>query len=140
MSFLLKHSASPLALTRRGLTPLDILTAHSLIPGREAVAFLIEEAMREQGWSGGRMALRRRQEDERARRRGKRKALKQDVGRVLGLEGNWWGEESSFSSSSSSSSSDDELEEPDKELGDGGWDRPMDMSYVRVSSLGPLTM
>lgn len=133
VSFLLKHGASPLALTRRGLTPLDIITAHSLIPGREAVAFLIEEAMREQGWSGGRMALRRRQEDERARRRGKRRELKQDVGKVLGLENHWWGEESSSSSSSSVASSDNEPDDPGRGLEDGAWDRPMDMSYVRAS-------
>lgn len=119
VSYLLNHGSSPLALTRRGLTPLDILTAHSLIPGREAVAFLIEEAMREHGWSGGRMEQRRRREDERVRRQVKRMALMQDVGRVLGLHDHWWGDDP-----------EEEEEEEDDTDEEEEEDGPMDMAYV----------
>ena len=59
MSHLLTHGCSPFTQTRRHLTALDIVTAHSILPGREDVRLLLEEAMREQGWTGGRMEERR---------------------------------------------------------------------------------
>ncbi|KIJ45525.1 hypothetical protein M422DRAFT_67024 [Sphaerobolus stellatus SS14] len=118
VSFLLTHGCSPLTRTRRGLTPLDILTAHSPIPGRESVALLLEEAMREQGWIGGRMELRRRETELRQRRLDKRKAVKQQVGRVLGLDNQWWGDQVE--------ESDDDSEGDDVDNDDSG---PMGMPY-----------
>ncbi|KAF8587324.1 hypothetical protein K439DRAFT_1652322 [Ramaria rubella] len=120
VSFLLTHGSSPLTLTRRGLTPLDILTAHSLIPGRESVALLLEEAMRESGWSGGRMELRRRREDERTRRQDKRLAVKRHIGHVLGLNDHWWGDDRD---------DEDESEEEADADDDQDADGPLDMSY-----------
>jgi hypothetical protein len=46
------HGCSPFDVTKRNLTPLDIVTAHSLLPGREIVALILEESMRGEGWSG----------------------------------------------------------------------------------------
>ena len=60
VSYLLTHGSAPLTVTRRQLTALDIVTAHSTVPGREDVALLLEEAMREAGWKGGRMEEQRR--------------------------------------------------------------------------------
>ncbi|KAF8527881.1 hypothetical protein BU17DRAFT_73568 [Hysterangium stoloniferum] len=120
VSFLLTHGCSPITLTRRGLTPLDVVTAHSVIPGREAVAFIIEESMREQGWPGGRMEQRRRQDEERVRRDAARRNVRQQVGRVLGLEDHWWGEDRD-ASDADQSSDEDEADEEDID--------PMEMSY-----------
>jgi len=113
-----------LTLTRRGLTPLDILTAHSPIPGREAVALLLEEAMREQGWTGGRMEQRRRETEERTRRQDKRKLVQQQIGRVLGLDDHWWGEDRE----------DDDMSDTESEGEDIDYENfdPMSMPYVRV--------
>ena len=122
VSFLLTHGCSPLTVTRRGLTPLDILTAHSLIPGRDDVALLLEEAMREHGWTGSRMELRRRHEDERVRRHDKYMAVKQDIARVLGLDDQWWGDESNDDDHSDAEEFDDD---------DDDTPCPPDMSYVR---------
>ncbi|KAG5722125.1 hypothetical protein E4T56_gene3764, partial [Termitomyces sp. T112] len=55
VSHLMTHGCSPCAVTRRGLTPLDVVTAHSTLPGRGDVALLLEESMRSEGWIGGRM-------------------------------------------------------------------------------------
>jgi len=60
ISYLMTHGCSPFALTKRNLTPLDLVTAHSTVPGREDVAFLLEEAMKSEGWEGSRMNRRRR--------------------------------------------------------------------------------
>ncbi|KAH9974958.1 hypothetical protein BGW80DRAFT_1457911 [Lactifluus volemus] len=65
VSFLLTHGCSPFSQTRLGLTPLDIVTAHSTMPGRQDVSILLGEAMRGEGWTGGRMEEQRRQEERR---------------------------------------------------------------------------
>ncbi|KAH9947151.1 DIL domain-containing protein [Amylocystis lapponica] len=75
ISHLLTHGSLPLLLTRRKLTALDIVTAHSTVPGREDVALLLEEAMREEASS----AL-----EQRIRRLGKRKSVQDDIEKVLG--------------------------------------------------------
>ncbi|KAF9044627.1 hypothetical protein BDZ89DRAFT_1059099 [Hymenopellis radicata] len=107
VSYLMTHGCSPFDVTRRNLTPLDIVTAHSLIPGRDDVALLLEEAMRGEGWTGGRMEERRRLFDERVKRRGKQKGVQEDIGKVLGVHPKWWGPDSDDSSSDSDSDDED---------------------------------
>lgn len=92
VSHLLTHGSSPLCRTRRGLTALDIVSAHSIVPGREDVALLLEEAMREHGWTGGRMEEHRRSLEQRARRMGKRKSMQDDIVKILGISSKWWGD------------------------------------------------
>lgn len=92
VSYLLTHGCSPLTQTRRNLTALDIVTGYSRIPGREDVALLLEEAMREEGWQGGgRRERQRKVVEENERRRTRRHELMSGVGRVLGLSDRWWG-------------------------------------------------
>lgn len=92
VSHLLTHGCSPFTATRRQLTALDIVTASTTLPGREDVALLLEEAMREQGWTGGRMEESRRSAEKRLHRLGKRKDMQSDVGRILGIDPRWWGD------------------------------------------------
>lgn len=92
ISHLLTHGSSPFAVTRRQLTALDIVTARSTLPGREDVALLLEEAMREKGWTGGRMEDRRRVFEKRVNRVRKRKELQENIGKVLGISPRWWGD------------------------------------------------
>ncbi len=92
VSHLLTHGCSPFIVTRRQLTALDIVTASSTLPGREDVALLLEEAMREQGWTGGRMEESRRSTEKKLHRIGKRKDVQNDIGRILGIDPRWWGE------------------------------------------------
>ena len=108
VSYLLTHGSSPLALTRRQLTPLDIVTAHSTVPGREDVALLLEEAMREAGWKGGRMEEQRRILEKRMRRLGKRRNVQEDIQKVLGITSRWWGEEDILSAIDNDDDSEDE--------------------------------
>lgn len=93
------HGCSPFALTRRRLTPLDIVTAHSLMPGRDDVALLLQETMKSEGWTGGRMEEQRRILDEQRRRKDKRQNIRSNVGRVLGVDSRWWGQDSDTSDS-----------------------------------------
>ncbi|KAI0801000.1 hypothetical protein C8Q74DRAFT_1239789 [Fomes fomentarius] len=93
VSYLLTHGSSPLALTKRNLTALDIVTAHSTVPGREDVALLLEEAMREAGWKGGRMEEQRRIFEKRMRRIGKRRHVQENIEKALGIPPRWWGDE-----------------------------------------------
>ena len=88
------HGCSPFALTRRNLTPLDIVTAHSILPGRDDVALLLEEAMRGQGWTGGRMEQKRKVIDQRSKREKKQNEVRDTLGKVLGIDLAWWDEES----------------------------------------------
>ncbi|KAH6917480.1 DIL domain-containing protein [Coprinopsis sp. MPI-PUGE-AT-0042] len=90
VSYLMTHGCSPFEVTHRKLTPLDIVTAHSVLPEREDVALLLEEAMRGEGWSGGPIERRRRLHERREKRRGKRKAIRDDVSKVLGVQAKWW--------------------------------------------------
>ncbi|KAJ3549652.1 hypothetical protein NM688_g5158 [Phlebia brevispora] len=92
VSHLLTHGSSPFALTRRQLTALDIVTARTTLPGREDVALLLEEAMREKGWTGGRMEEKRRKFEKRVSRHRKRKELQESVGKVLRISSRWWGD------------------------------------------------
>ncbi len=111
MSYLTTHGCSPFALTERGLTPLDVVTAHSIVPGREDVALLLEEAMRGQGWTGGRMEERRRFIEQRMKKKGKRKEMREDVGKVLDLSPDWWRRDSDLSDSESDEDEDEDEDE-----------------------------
>ncbi|KAI0304804.1 DIL domain-containing protein [Russula brevipes] len=93
VSFLLTHGCSPFSETRRGLTPLDIVTAHSTMPGRQDVALLLGEAMRGEGWTGGRMEEQRRQLERRMAQKRRRERVREDVGKVLSIAPQWWGNE-----------------------------------------------
>ncbi|OBZ79434.1 Dilute domain-containing protein C25B8.08 [Grifola frondosa] len=93
VSHLLTHGSSPFSLTRRKLTALDIVTAHSTVPGREDVALLLEEAMREAGWTGGRMEEQRRSLEKRMRRIGKKRSVQQDIEKALNINHKWWGDD-----------------------------------------------
>lgn len=90
VSHLLARGCSPFAQSRRGLTALDIVTAHSIMPGREDVRLLLEVAMREQGWTGGRMEERRKALERRNLRSEKRRALQDNIGRILDIHPSWW--------------------------------------------------
>jgi Ankyrin repeats (many copies) len=92
VSFLLTHGCSPFSETRLGLTPLDIVTAHTTMPGRQDVALLLEEAMRSEGWTGGRMEEQRRQEERRMAQKRRQERVCEDVGKVLSIEQQWWGD------------------------------------------------
>ncbi|KAG0708781.1 DIL domain-containing protein [Suillus ampliporus] len=113
VSHLMTHGCSPFAETRRRLTPLDIVTAHTVLPGRDDIALLLEEAMRSQGWMGGRMEEKRRSLDEKLKRKGRQKSVRENVSKVLGLQNQWWGshEEDESFSSDDSDGEDDELDE-----------------------------
>ena len=92
VSHLLTHGCSPLSVTRRNLTALDIVTASTTLPGREDVALLLEEAMREHGWTGGRMEERRRSTEKRLVRLGKQKDVQEDINKALNIDPRWWGD------------------------------------------------
>ncbi|RDB29224.1 Dilute domain-containing protein C25B8.08 [Hypsizygus marmoreus] len=103
VSHLMTHGCSPFAVTRRNLTPLDVVTAHSILPGRDDVALLLEEAMRGEGWTGGRMEHKRRISEQRLKRRGRRKQVQDGIGKALGISPTWWGPDSDSLSSDSES-------------------------------------
>lgn len=103
--YLMTHGCSPFDVTEKNLTPLDIITAHSVLPGRDDVAMLLEEAMRGEGWTGGRMEQKRRHYDRLSKRKGKQRAIRDDVSQVLGVSPRWW---TSDENDSGSDSDDDE--------------------------------
>lgn len=105
------HGCSPFALTERKLTPLDIITARSLLPGREDVALLLEESMRSQGWAGGRMEERRRAFEQRKKKRDVNNQLRDTVSKVLNVGQDWWGKEPEFSDSDSDSEEEDSIDD-----------------------------
>jgi hypothetical protein len=111
ISFLLTHGCSPFSKTKRGLTPLDIVTAHSTVPGRQDVALLLGEAMRGEGWTGGRMEEQRRQLERRTVRKRQRDRVREDVGKVLPIAPQWWCDEEWQSIVSESDEDDSEGEE-----------------------------
>ena len=111
VSYLMTHGCSPFSVTRRQLTSLDIVTAHTLLPGREDVALLLEESMRGEGWSGGRMEQRRRALDEQLKRRDHQKDLYNSVSKILDVPTQWWGERDVETLSTVSDSEDDDLDE-----------------------------
>lgn len=90
-------------MTNRGLTALDIVTAYSPIPGRGDVGLLLEEAMREQGWTGGRVEERRRLHEKQTLKTQQKKKLQDQITKALDIDPRWWGDvdlESSIEDSS----------------------------------------
>ncbi|KAH7104310.1 hypothetical protein BKA62DRAFT_821886 [Auriculariales sp. MPI-PUGE-AT-0066] len=91
VSYLLTHGCSPLSKTNRGFTALDIVAGYSRVPGRDDVALLLEESMREEGWTGtSRRELQRKALEEHLRRRQVRSEVMARVGRVLDLGDRWY--------------------------------------------------
>ncbi|KAF9040523.1 DIL domain-containing protein [Panaeolus papilionaceus] len=127
VSYLMTHGCSPFALTERKLTPLDIITARSLLPGREDVALLLEESMRSQGWAGGRMEERRRAFEQRKKKRDVNNQLRDTVSKVLNVGQDWWGKEPEFSDSDSDSEEEDSID-------DSIYTPPLDYSSMLVFS------
>jgi hypothetical protein len=105
------HGCSPFSVTRRHLTPLDIVTAHTVLPGREDIALLLEESMRGEGWTGGRMEQRRRALDEQLKRRNRQRVIYDNISKALEVPAQWWGEQDAETSTTLSDSEDDELDE-----------------------------
>ena len=116
VSYLLTHGCSPFAVTRRKLTALDIVTASTTLPGREDVALLLEEHMRAQGWTGGRMEERRKLTELRQHRMGKRRDLQEGVEKALNIDPRWWGEAEPDYVASEISDDEDEDFNADKEV------------------------
>ncbi|KAI0033413.1 DIL domain-containing protein [Vararia minispora EC-137] len=110
VSHLMTHGCSLFALTRRNLTPLDIVTAHTTLPGREDVALLLGEAMRSEGWTGSRMEERRKLVERRIARRAKQRSVRDDISRQLEISPRWWGDEG-WDDASDDESDDDEPED-----------------------------
>ncbi|KAI5983920.1 hypothetical protein EDD15DRAFT_2533523 [Pisolithus albus] len=108
VSHLMTNGCSPFSMTHRKLTPLDIVTAHTLLPGREDIAILLEEAMRSEGWSGGRMEQQRRALDERIKRRDGRGGTCQNIAKIIEVPAQWWGDDWSELSFDDSDSEEDD--------------------------------
>lgn len=111
VSYLMTHGCDPFAVTARGLTPLDIVTAHSVLPGKEDVALLLEESMRSQGWKGGRMEERRRLFEQRSKRTRRKKEIREHVGNALGVSPDWWRRDADLSESDDDSEEEEEVDE-----------------------------
>lgn len=110
------HGCSPFAVTRRKLTALDIVTASTTLPGREDVALLLEEHMRAQGWTGGRMEERRKLRELRQHRIGKRRNLQEGVEKALNIDPRWWGDAEPDYVASELSDDEDEDFDMDKDV------------------------
>ena len=63
------------------------------MPGRQDVALLLGEAMRGEGWTGGRMEEQRRELERRAERKRRRERVRENVGKVLPIAPQWWGDD-----------------------------------------------
>lgn len=88
------HSASPLATSQKHLTPLDVITGYQPVPNRQDVALLLAEAMREQGWQGTPLEIRRQARNRRRLAKTAEKVKRvgewDRMGRVLGMGESWW--------------------------------------------------
>ncbi len=63
------------------------------MPGRQDVALLLGEAMRGEGWTGGRMEEQRRQVERRTARQLRRERIREDIGKVISISRQWWGDD-----------------------------------------------
>jgi hypothetical protein len=93
------HGCSPFTVTRRNLTPLDVVTAHSVLPGRDDVALLLEESMRGEGWTGGRMEHKRRLSEQRMKRKERKREVRDGINKVFSVNPTWWDLDSDSDSS-----------------------------------------
>lgn len=108
VSYLMTHGCSPFAVTQRNLMPLDIVTAHSILPGRADVALLLEEAMRGQGWVGGHIDQKRRSFEKRLKRLKTHQEVRDGINKVLEINPTWWSSHPDVLSSDSESDDDDD--------------------------------
>jgi hypothetical protein len=69
------------------------------MPGREDVALLLEEAMRGDGWTGGKMEQKRKVLEERIKQKSKQKSVRDHVAKTWSVDQRWWGADDSDSSS-----------------------------------------
>lgn len=74
------------------MTALDIVTAYSVIPGREDVALFLGEAMRGEGWQDNKLSLKRQTMNEKLKHSEQRQAERLAIQRILDLDGQWWGQ------------------------------------------------
>jgi hypothetical protein len=115
----------------KGLTPLDTITAQELVPGRETVALLLEEAMRERGWKGTSLDRkreeRRKRHDDRVRMLRERREEWNVIGRTLDIGELWW-ESSIRGPRPDEEELDTDDEDDNDEVGD---EYPSDETYVR---------
>ncbi|TFK57015.1 hypothetical protein OE88DRAFT_1619695 [Heliocybe sulcata] len=125
VSYLSTHGASLFTETRHKLTALDIVTAHSTMPGREDVALLLEEAMRSEGWSGGKMEERRRHVERTAKMQGHQRSIRDNIARVLEIKPRWFGDDNVLSDSEDSE---------DEDIGDALFTPPLDFTTMLVFS------
>jgi hypothetical protein len=102
------HGCSPFTVTRRNLTPLDIVTAHSILPGRDDVALLLEESMRGEGWTGGRMEHKRRLSEQRMKRKERKREVRDGINKVFSVNPAWWDLDSGSDSSDLGSEDEEE--------------------------------
>lgn len=84
-------------MTHRQMTPLDLVTAYSVIPGREDVALFLEEAMRSEGWSSSKLSAQRKSHADRIHFDEKRQAERDAVIDVLGIADGWWRQSNALS-------------------------------------------
>lgn len=122
---MLSHGASPLALSRRKLTPLDVITAYEDVPGRAGAITLLREAMRatmtyeekqrmiQLGWRGDeRREMEKRKQEKAELRRHRKARLKEEVISILEEElGNTQGK-ADVSWGMGNEDSEDEIFEP----------------------------
>ena len=93
---MLSHGASPLVLSRRKLTPLDVIAAYEDVPGRQGAITLLREAMRstmtyeekqrmmQLGWRGDeRREVQKRKLEKAELRRHRKNRLKKEVISIL---------------------------------------------------------
>lgn len=126
VSYLSTHGCSLFTETRRKLTALDIVTAHSTMPGREDVALLLEEAMRSEGWSGGKKEERRRHVERHAKIKGKNRSVRDNVARILQIKPRWWGDDNVLSET--------EDDGEDEDMEDALFTPPLDFTTMLVFS------
>lgn len=67
--------------------------------------------MRGEGWTGGRMEEQRRQSERRIARKRRREGIREDVGKVLSVAPQWWGDDEWQSITSESDEDESEGEE-----------------------------
>lgn len=63
------------------------------MPGRQDVALLLGEAMRGEGWTGGKMEEQRRQLERTAAWKRRRERAREEVGKVVSIAPQWWGDD-----------------------------------------------
>lgn len=143
VSYLLTHAASPLSKSHRGLTPLDVITAYEEMPTRADIAFLLEQAMRERGWYGSEIDRRRerkkRRKEMREQKMRRRRQEWGQIGHVLSLPEEWWGEDHDDTASiESESESDSDEEKSDEEEEPTPYTPTHDHDSILVFSLSNL--